>query len=246
MLPSDAVLQLPRREFQDSADYKFQMMAVFSESFDAAQSALMKSQEQQKAYYDRKITTTDYRIGDLKKVYVFSPVIKPGCTKKLTRRFHGPYRVLLSQAPKLLLRPYHKRHGKTTWTHVNRVKPCYLEHVPDFVQPSHIEPTAFEIDYEETEENIGLQEADINSDTEPTDEKEDNNHADTNQDVPSTSLVDGPSGNLPNQEMTHPPELEKRQHRYMLRSKDHKNADQAVQKLESGERRRTASPTHML
>ncbi len=42
-----------------------------------------------------------------------------------------------------------------------------MEHVPDFVQPSHIEPTAFEIDYEETEENIGVQQADISSDTEP-------------------------------------------------------------------------------
>ncbi len=110
------------------------MMSLFNESFDAARSALMKSQQQQKAYYDQKVTNMDYRVGDL--VYVFSPVIKPGCTKKLTRRFHGPYRVLVVQIPKLLLRPYHKRHAKSNWTHVNRVKPCYLEHVPNFAQPS--------------------------------------------------------------------------------------------------------------
>jgi hypothetical protein len=150
VLPSDAVLQLPRREYFSTEEYKQHTQMLIRDAFETARNTLEDKQKRNQAYSDKKVNDPEYMVGDL--VYVWSPVLGKGLTKKLSRRYHGPYRILAMDNPRLLLRQINKRTAKTQWTHRNRCKPCLTEHVPNFVRPGEALPVAFELEEEITEE----------------------------------------------------------------------------------------------
>jgi len=49
-----------------------------------------------KVYYDRKAKDPTFELGD--KVWVYTPQYKPGLSKKLQHRWHGPFRVKCHQS----------------------------------------------------------------------------------------------------------------------------------------------------
>ncbi len=64
-----------------------------------ARERLIKHQAHMKEVYDRKCSnyTCSYRVGQL--VYLFVPIIKLGLTRKLTRRWKGPFVLVEKTSP---------------------------------------------------------------------------------------------------------------------------------------------------
>ena len=141
-LPLDSVLELPRKQFENLPDYKEQAQFLFASAFESCRQSIETAQDVQKEYYDRKAVDQEYFKGDL--VWVFTPALKAGTSKKLSKLYSGPYRVLSTDPPKVLLRPMHKRHSKPKWTHCSRIKPCYTDYVPPFTHKGENEPVVFE------------------------------------------------------------------------------------------------------
>jgi hypothetical protein len=50
-----------------------------------------KAQQTNKRFYDRKAKERSFEVGDL--VYLYSPAIKPGLSRKFHRNWAGPFKV---------------------------------------------------------------------------------------------------------------------------------------------------------
>jgi hypothetical protein len=83
--------------------------------------------ERSKINYDRKVTATNFEIEDL--VWVLDPAIKPGESKKFTRKWKGPYKILSCiNDVNYYIKPV-VGNGKKLVIHRNRLKKCYTNEV---------------------------------------------------------------------------------------------------------------------
>ena len=84
-----------------------------------ARENLIDNKEKSKQYYDTKINTCKYKIGDL--VYIKNNLCKVGVNKKLSANFKGPYEIKKINGNNVQL----KIRNKLVTYHVNNTKPCY-------------------------------------------------------------------------------------------------------------------------
>ena len=91
--PTEATL-LPTHPLEptDISDYREELMLSLSSARDLAAKSVCQAQRKYKTQYDRKATQHKYRIGDW--VLVRFPDEESGKQRKLSRPWHGPYRVL--------------------------------------------------------------------------------------------------------------------------------------------------------
>ena len=87
-----------------------------------AADSIRTTQARYKKTYDRSSRETDYKLGDW--VLVKFPQEETGCMRKLSRPWHGPYRVVDRRDPDLtVVKVYSPQDGQIQ-IHQNRVAPC--------------------------------------------------------------------------------------------------------------------------
>ena len=122
-LPTD-ILYGPKSEIEkDKKEYLLQQTARMRTAYELALSVQEKSDSVKKSYYDSKQLGTEYEVGDL--VWLFTPTVKEGLSKKLTRKNSGPFEVVKKHSPvsyTLQVSP-----DETQRVHIQRMIPCYFD-----------------------------------------------------------------------------------------------------------------------
>lgn len=133
------------------SDYVEDLRQRLSEFKDLALANQGKAQSAQKRQYDKTAKETEYKKGD--KVYLYTPQIKKGRVKKLSRLWKGPYKVVdvVSKLNVIL-----RIRGKDVKVHVNRIKPAIELEIEENKEEnvSENEPNQEEREEEATEINV--------------------------------------------------------------------------------------------
>ena len=116
LLPSNPV------EAVDVADYREEVVLSLSSARELAADSIRKAQVKYKAAYDRKATPMHYQVGDW--VLVKFPQEETGKHRKLSRPWHGPYRIVSWRDPDVtVVKVYASQDGQLQ-VHQSRVAPC--------------------------------------------------------------------------------------------------------------------------
>ena len=121
--PSEAAL-LPLHELEatDVSDYQEQVILSLSTARQLAAVSIRTAQEKYKGVYDRSSRVADYKLGDW--VLVKFPQDETGRMRKLSRPWHGPYRVIDRRDPDVtVVKVYAPQDGQIQ-VHQNRVSRC--------------------------------------------------------------------------------------------------------------------------
>jgi len=96
--PTEAALLPPERlDCTDVADYREQLMMSLSSARQLAVSSIQAAQGHYKAQYDKKSKPANYQLGDW--VLIRFPQEEQGKQRKLSRPWHGPYRITQRNDP---------------------------------------------------------------------------------------------------------------------------------------------------
>ena len=92
-LPTEAAFLPPSSVIPtDVDDYREELMLSLSSAREIATQSIQKSQKQYKKHYDAKATSAKFKIGQW--VLVRFPQEESGRQRKLSRPWHGPYRII--------------------------------------------------------------------------------------------------------------------------------------------------------
>ena len=98
------------------------MILALSSARELAVESIARAQRKYKALYDRKVVPASYQVGDW--VLVKFPQEESGRCRKLSRPWHGPYRVVTRSDPDVTVtKVYHPQEGNIQ-VHQSRVNPC--------------------------------------------------------------------------------------------------------------------------
>ena len=122
-IPTETVLTSTRSPYAaDTDDYKVDLCSDLSTAWKLAKTNIEKAQVAQKSYYDKFSKTVDVKPGD--RVMVFMPAERQGKAWKLSRPFHGPYRVLNVTNTNVEVRLVDSPQDESMFVHLNRVRKC--------------------------------------------------------------------------------------------------------------------------
>lgn len=111
--------------------YKTQITIHLRNAWAKTKAMITKVQLAMKQQHDKKVHDKHLDIGD--EVLIFVPLIKIGRTKKFTRRWKGPYRILDLNYPNFYVRLSSNPNAKPDWIHSDRCKPFIPRDESDFV-----------------------------------------------------------------------------------------------------------------
>ena len=121
--PTEAALLPPAPvEPGDVDNYREEVILSLSSARKLAEESIQRAQQKYKSAYDLKAMERDYRIGDW--VLVRFPQEETGKLRKLSRPWHGPYRIVSrSDRDVTVSKVYHPQEGSIQ-VHQSRVSPC--------------------------------------------------------------------------------------------------------------------------
>ena len=109
----------------DVCDYREELMISLSSARELAARNIQRAQMRYKKQYDRDTRKPDLRLGEW--VLVRFPQDESGRLRKLSRPWHGPYRIVQIQDPDVTVsKVYHPQHGEIC-VHQSRVCKCPIE-----------------------------------------------------------------------------------------------------------------------
>ena len=117
LLPVDEVVQ-----FTTVADYREELVCTLSSARQTALESIRKAQQRYKVQYDRKTDEYQYRIGEW--VLIHFPSDETGRFRKLSRQWHGPYRVTSCNDTNVTATKVYFPLEDPIQVHQKRVKPC--------------------------------------------------------------------------------------------------------------------------
>jgi len=121
--PTEAAFVPPTRSnLSDVTDYREQVTTALSTARTIAVKNIQKAQKRYKHYYDRKAKSIDYQLGEW--VLVRFPADESGKNRKLSRPWHGPYRVTGINSPDISVVKVYYPQDKQITVHQSRVKYC--------------------------------------------------------------------------------------------------------------------------
>ena len=125
-IPTSTVLSYARSPYAvDIDDFKADMLSELSQAWTLAASNMANAQASQRKHYDRNTRSPDLRVGD--RVMVHMPAEVQGKDWKLSRPFHGPYRVLSVTPTNVEVRLVDCPTDDAIFVAMNRVHRCYPE-----------------------------------------------------------------------------------------------------------------------
>ena len=95
--PTEAALLPPSHEPIELSSYREEMILSLFTARNGAAKRIQKSQKKNKDYYDQRATHTSYKLGDW--ILIRFPAEETGARRKLSRPWHGPYRVISKNGP---------------------------------------------------------------------------------------------------------------------------------------------------
>ena len=111
-------------------DYKEELLSGLTLAWKLARDNIQKAQGTQKQNYDRKCTKdVNLKAGD--RVMVFMPAESQGKNWKLSRPFHGPYRVLQVTPTNAEVRLIDRPKDEPIFVALDRIRLCYTEQGDD-------------------------------------------------------------------------------------------------------------------
>ena len=121
--PTEAALLPPEHpEPVNMEDYREQLIVSLSSARKLAASSIQAAQVRYKKYYDKKSHPVKYQVGEW--VLIRFPHEETGRQRKLSRPWHGPYRITEENDPDVtVVKVYFPEEG-TIQVHKNRVCPC--------------------------------------------------------------------------------------------------------------------------
>ena len=121
--PTEAALLPPEHpEPVNMEDYREQLIVSLSSARKLAASSIQAAQVRYKKYYDKKSHPVKYQVGEW--VLIRFPHEETGRQRKLSRPWHGPYRIAEENDPDVtVVKVYFPEEG-TIQVHKNRVCPC--------------------------------------------------------------------------------------------------------------------------
>ena len=124
--PTEAALLQPQElEPTDVADYREELVLSLSTARKLAAESIKSAQSRYKKTYDKLSREADYQLGDW--VLVRFPQEETGRQRKLSRPWHGPYRVVERNDPDVtVVKVYSPQDGQIQ-VHQMRVAPCLPE-----------------------------------------------------------------------------------------------------------------------
>ena len=129
--PSEAAL-LPPSSLDPTtiSDYREHVMLSLSSARDLAVQSIKQAQIKYKKVYDKKSVPSRLQVGDW--VLVRFPQDEVGKMRKLSRPWHGPYRILLKEEPDVTVIKVYFPQDQAIRVHLSRVTPCPSEFPPGF------------------------------------------------------------------------------------------------------------------
>ena len=122
-MPSEsAYLQPSPVQVTDTQDYRQELTMSLATAQDIAAKAIRAAQKKYKAQYDSKSTQVDYHVGGW--VLVRFPADETRRMRKLSRPWHGPYRVTALREPDISVSKVYQPQSPAIYVHQSRVKPC--------------------------------------------------------------------------------------------------------------------------
>ena len=121
--PTEAAL-LPCTPLEPTTvtDYREQVILSLSTARSLAAESIRKAQKKYKALYDRKTAPVHLQVGDW--VLVKFPHEEVGKNRKLSRPWHGPYRIVSRDDPDVTVVKVYSPQDKPIRVHMSRVTPC--------------------------------------------------------------------------------------------------------------------------
>ena len=121
--PSEAAYIPPSSlQLTDIEDYKDEITLVLSSARTEAAKSIQGAQQRYKKQYNRKANSIKYHTGEW--VLVRYPADETGKHRKLSRLWHGPYRVTEVRDPDISVVNVYFPQDKTITIHQTRVKSC--------------------------------------------------------------------------------------------------------------------------
>ena len=129
--PSEAAL-LPPSSLEPATItyYREHVMLSLSSARELAVQAIKKAQGRYKTVYDRKSVLSQLKVGDW--VLVKFPQDETGRLRKLSRPWHGPYRIVSREDPDVSVIKVYYPLEKPIRVHLSRVAPCPSEFTPGY------------------------------------------------------------------------------------------------------------------
>ena len=121
--PTEAALHPPHLiKPTDVSDYRQELILSLATARKLAAESIQKAQRQYKTQYDKKAKSTDYCVGDW--VMVHFPQEELGALRKLSRPWHGPYRIEHCDGPNAtVIKVYFPQDGRIQ-VHQTRIQHC--------------------------------------------------------------------------------------------------------------------------
>ena len=121
--PTEAALLPPNSvESVELDDYRTQLTQSLSVARELAAKNIQKAQTKYKIQYDRKVKSLPHKVGDW--ILIKFPQEESGATRKLSRSWHGPYRIeLVSSTGVVAVKVYFPQEGSIQ-VHAQRVTQC--------------------------------------------------------------------------------------------------------------------------
>ncbi|KAL5515979.1 hypothetical protein EMCRGX_G001235 [Ephydatia muelleri] len=122
--PTEAAI-LPPKEVQTTnvEDYREELVLCLSTARKHACDALKKAQQRYKQQYDKHCHPVQYKVGDW--IMVRFPQDESGKSRKLSRPWHGPYRVQSCDSPDVVASKMYFPEEGSIQVHQTRTTPCY-------------------------------------------------------------------------------------------------------------------------
>jgi len=115
-LPTESI------EYTDISDYQEELVLSLSSARELAASNIKAAQKCYKRQYDKHAASSQYRVGDL--VLIRFPHEETGKQRKLSRPWHGPYRIVECRNPDLVVKKQFFPEEGTIQVHQLRACPC--------------------------------------------------------------------------------------------------------------------------
>ena len=125
-IPTSTVLSQTRSVYNvDPEDYRMQLSITMAEAWRLAKGNIERAQNHQKKHYDSSSAPANLEIGE--RVMVCMPHEMQGKDRKLSRPFHGPYRVVSVTPTNAEVKLVDQPESQSIFVSLDRVRRCYVE-----------------------------------------------------------------------------------------------------------------------
>ena len=122
-LPLDITLMPPKNLSPSVATHHERIITNLQRAQAIAHENTQRAQQAMKSQYDKNAKEPNFEIGD--SVWVYTPQLKKGLSKKLLHFWHGPYRIVQKLSPVNYQLFTQENKPISAVVHVNRMKPYY-------------------------------------------------------------------------------------------------------------------------